>query len=57
MEEIRKELKEMPSDHGFWLEDGNYSLCHATGYQVIFEGEDEYWNEYIDSFGNFHYGR
>ena len=51
----RRELDSMPCDHGFWIDEDNYELCHATGYEVAFD--DEWWNEYTDSEGDFHYGR
>lgn len=46
---VRK-LDAMPLDKRF----GN-ELCHATGYEVLINGE--WWNEYEDSDGNPHYGR
>ena len=51
----RRELDSMPCDHGFWLGEDNYQLCHATGYEESRGGE--WWNEYVDSDGDFHYGR
>ena len=30
-------------------------MCHATGDEVVWSGE--WWNEYVDSSGVFHYGR
>jgi hypothetical protein len=51
----RKELDSMPYDHRFWVSDDVEESCHATGYKVAIDGE--WWNEYIDSEGNFHYGR
>ena len=55
MEELRRELKEMPFDKEF---DGE--LCHATGFEVC-EGNPEnpadWWNEYEDSLGELHLGR
>lgn len=54
--EIRTELENMPYDHVFPV-DGNDELCHATGYEVKFYGEDIWWNEYEDSNGELHYGR
>lgn len=51
----RRELDRMPCDHGFGLDEENYQLCHATGYEESHGGE--WWNEYVDSDGNFHYGR
>lgn len=50
----RRELEEMPYDMRFDV-DGNSELCHATGYEV-FDGE-EWWNEFIDSNGEYQYGR
>lgn len=54
--ERRYELEEMPYDMAFNTENGE-ELCHATGYEVVFEGENTYWNEFIDSNGELHYGR
>lgn len=51
----RRELDSMPCDHGFWLGEDNYQLCHATGYEESRGGE--WWIEYVDSDGDFHYGR
>ena len=51
----RRELGSMPCDHGFWLGEDNYQLCHATGYEESRGGE--WWIEYVDSDGGFHYGR
>lgn len=51
----RRELDRMPCDQGFWLDEENYQLCHATGYEESHGGE--WWNEYVDRDGNFHYGR
>lgn len=45
-------LDEMPYDKAFGGE-----LCHATGYEVYDEDTKEWWNEYVDSEGDFHYGR
>lgn len=50
----RRELEEMPFDKRFDV-DGNSELCHATGYEV-FDGE-EWWDEFVDSNGDFQYGR
>lgn len=51
---MERELEEMPFDKAFDV-DGNSELCHATGMEVQINGE--WWNEYIDSNGEFHYGR
>lgn len=51
----RRELDQMPCDHGFWINEDNFEMCHATGYEEIHGGE--WWNEYVDSSGGFHYGR
>lgn len=51
----RRELDEMPCDHGFWTSEDTYEICHATGYEESHGGE--WWNEYVDRGGNFHYGR
>ena len=49
-----RELGIMPYDKSF-----NNTLCHATGVEVHFDGDEpwDWWNEYIDDDGNFHYGR
>lgn len=57
-----KELREMPFDKSFYLEDGNSELCHATGREVCFDGKDpsdpsNWWVEYEDRYGDLHYGR
>lgn len=54
-EVARRELTTMPFDHVFDV-NGNEELCHATGYEVQFEGDTVWWNEYIDSNGDFQYG-
>ena len=53
-EMMRQELENMPFDKRFDV-DGSEELCHATGYEVFHLGE--WWNEYIDSNGDFHLGR
>ena len=55
------QLNEMPFDKVF-LVDGNEEFCHATGYYVYLgeEGTNnpgDWWNEYIDSNGDYQYGR
>lgn len=50
----RRHLEEMPFDKRFDV-DGNSELCHETGYEV-FDGED-WWDEFVDSNGDFQYGR
>ena len=50
----RRRLEKMPFDKRFDV-DGNSELCHATGYEV-FDGED-WWDEFVDSNGDFQYGR
>lgn len=50
----RRHLEEMPFDKRFDV-NGNSELCHATGYEV-FDGED-WWDEFVDSNGDFQYGR
>ena len=59
---LRRELDYMPFDKRFETGNGNTELCHATGYEVCFEGHDSndssnWWNEFIDNDGNLHYGR
>ena len=51
----RRELDRMPCDHGFWIDEEHWEMCHATGDEVVWDGE--WWNEYVDSDCNFHYGR
>ena len=51
----RRELDAMPYDHGFWTSEDNFEMCHATGYEESHGGE--WWNEYVDRDGDFHYGR
>lgn len=55
-ENERRRLDKMPFDHAFWLDDLHEELCHATGYEVFDEETGEWWNEYVDSCGNLHYG-
>ena len=50
----RRELETMPYDHRFNTISGE-ELCHATGDEVLIDGQ--WWNEYIDSTGEYHYGR
>ena len=52
-----RKLDSMPFDKAFVTENGNEELCHATGYEVRFDGDSCWWNEYVDSDGKFHYGR
>ena len=54
MMETRRELETRPYDHVFPV-NGNEEPCHATGYEVLFQGQ--WWNEYEDSEGDLHYGR
>ena len=48
-------LEEMPFDKAFITDNGNEELCHATGKEVLIDGQ--WWNEYRDNDGNLHYGR
>lgn len=50
----RKALYDMPFDKAFNTSRGR-ELCHATGYEVLFNGE--WWNEYEDRDGETHLGR
>ena len=52
--EDKRQLPIMPPDKAFEV-NGNEELCHATGYEILENGE--WWNEYIDSNGEYHYGR
>ena len=53
-EKSRRRLEKMPFDKHFDV-NGNSELCHATGYEV-FDSED-WWDEFVDSNGDFQYGR
>lgn len=53
VKKVKRLLPMMPYDKAFDV-DGREELCHATGYEM-FDG-DVWWNEYIDSEGNYHYG-
>lgn len=56
MSELKyRQLQQMPFDKAFEV-DGREELCHATGMEIQDE-HGEWWNEYTDSTGNFHYGR
>ena len=46
---------EMPYDKMFDVANGGEELCHATGMEW-FDGV-EWWNEYVDSENELHYGR
>ena len=50
----QRELEKMPYDKVFYV-DGQQVLCHATGYEVLIDGE--WWNEYVDPDDQLHYGR
>lgn len=56
---MRRQLGEMPFDKVFFTEKGE-ELCRATGYEIC-DGDPEnladWWNEYQDADGNYHYGR
>ena len=51
----RMSLLDVPFDKRFYLANGRDELCHATGDAVKIHGE--WWNEYVDSNGDYHYGR
>lgn len=51
---LTRDLDTMPFDRAFDV-NGNEELCHATGVEVFINGE--WWNEYIDSNEDYHYGR
>ena len=55
--QLRKELDEMPMAMAFEAEDGNVEICNSTGYAIVCEDDDGEWNEFVDSFGCLHYGR
>lgn len=48
-----RETETMPFDHAFEV-NGNEELCHATGMEMFISGI--WWNEYVDSNGDLHYG-
>ena len=50
----RRELESMPFDKVFDV-NGNQENCHGTGYEVNID--NEWWDEYVDSEGEYHYGR
>lgn len=57
-----RDLDHMPFDKMFEVtSEGNEELCHATGIEVCFDEDTNdpanWWNQYIDSYGNMHYGR
>lgn len=58
----REELERIPCDKMFVF-NGNWVLCHATGYEVaiidISEPNDEptWWSEYVLPDGSIEYGR
>ena len=56
MKEIaRRTLEQMPCDKAFW--DGeSEELCHATGDEVLFEGDSTWWCEFEGADGSLHYG-
>lgn len=31
----RRELDGMPCDHGFWIDEEHWEMCHATGDEVV----------------------
>lgn len=62
----KRMLKNMPFDMMFEIDRvGRQELCHATGFEVYLGNGDpddpeesgNWWNEYVDSNGEFHYGR
>lgn len=57
-----RELEKMPFDKVFIDGRGRENLCHATGREVLFEGDEDHqmnwWNEYVHPFENeYYYGR
>ncbi|MGI6117853.1 MAG: hypothetical protein ACOYBC_05630 [Bilifractor sp.] len=57
-----RRLENMPFDKMFVLDSGNEELCHSTGFEVCFSDHnpdlpENWWNEYIDRNGDYHYGR
>lgn len=47
----------MPYDKMFTNKFGLQELCHATGMEIYDSLGDCWWNEYVDSCNDFHYGR
>lgn len=47
----------IPPDKLFSTRGGAQELCHANGMEIYDHLGDTWWNEYIDSYGDFHYGR
>lgn len=55
-----RELDYMPMDKVFHVAENRPEMCHATGKEVCFGDVNDpadWWNEYIDSDGDFWYGR
>lgn len=58
----REELDCVPCDKMFVF-NGNWTLCHATGYEVAIidigetNNEPTWWYEYVLPDGSFNYGR
>lgn len=50
---LKRFCEEMPYDKAFDTENGT-ELCHATGFEMLIDGV--WWNEYVDSTGELHYG-
>ena len=54
----KRKLEQIPFAMAFATKNGNMELCNATGYEVQFESlPGDWWNEYVDSDGEYHYGR
>ena len=56
---LTRKLEIIPYDKVFFTDKGE-ELCHATGIEICTGNPDapEDWrNEYIDSSGDYHYGR
>ena len=53
---IRRKSENMRFDKGFYTENGNWELCHHTGYEVKFDGDLVWWGEFVDMEGNLYYG-
>lgn len=50
---IKRKLAVMPYDKTFEV-NGRLESCHATGFEMLQGGI--WWNEYIDSNADLHYG-
>jgi hypothetical protein len=47
----------LPEPKLFTNKFGIQELCSSTGMEIYDSLGDCWWNEYVDSYGDFHYGR